>query len=420
MVGTNFKPLVEKANGQPYQFWLAGQISPSLALSFHEADVLGKHVVVLEIPAAERVTTKYRGIAYFRIGEATPPLADHPSYEEAIVAKITAFNWESGAAASFMTGADVLRFLDYRLYFNRLKLPVPESDSSILEALAADKLVKLDVGGRWNILNLGAALFAHKLDDFDRTKRKVLRVVRYSGRSKAAKATETPILSGYVHGFEVLLELLAATLPKSEELGRALRVEHPVYPETAIRELVANALIHQDMSITGSGPMIDVYDDRMEITNPGAPLVDPNRFLDSPPRSRNEAMASLLRRVGMCEERGSGVRKVISAIEVFQLPAPEFTGYGDSVRVTLFAPMKFSEMDTAGRVRACYQHAVLQYLTHQKMTNATLRKRFGIGKNNAAQVSGVIKQALESRQIRPSEPWSPRQGHYLPVWVRPS
>jgi len=47
--------------------------------------------------------------------------------------------------------------------------------------------------------------------------------------------------------------------------------------------------------------MIEVFTDRMEITNPGVPLVDRQRFLDRPPRSRNEAIASFLRRIGICE-----------------------------------------------------------------------------------------------------------------------
>lgn len=67
--------------------------------------------------------------------------------------------------------------------------------------------------------------------------------------------------------------------------------------------------------------MIEIFDDRMEITNPGRPLVSPDRFLDTPPRSRNEALASFMRRVGICEERGSGVDKVVFQTEFYQLMA---------------------------------------------------------------------------------------------------
>ena len=67
-----------------------------------------------------------------------------------------------------------------------------------------------------------------------------------------------------------------------------------MYPEVAIREFVANALIHQDFSIGDSSPMIEVFGNRMEITNPGKPLIDVFRFIDHTPISRNEnySMAS--------------------------------------------------------------------------------------------------------------------------------
>ncbi len=53
--------------------------------------------------------------------------------------------------------------------------------------------------------------------------------------------------------------------------------------------------------------MVEIFDDRIEITNPGEPLVDTQRFIDTPPKSRNETLASMMRRFRICEERGSGI-----------------------------------------------------------------------------------------------------------------
>ena len=100
-----------------------------------------------------------------------------------------------------------------------------------------------------------------------------------------------------------------------------------MYPELAVRELVANAVIHQGFSLRGTGLMIEMFADRMEITNPGEPLIQTERFIDSPPRSRNEALASFMRWVGVCEERGSGFDKVVSMTELYQLPAPKHMKY---------------------------------------------------------------------------------------------
>lgn len=133
-----------------------------------------------------------------------------------------------------------------------------------------------------------------------------------------------------------------------------------MYPDLAVRELVANALIHQDFSITGMGPTVEVFADRMEITNPGVPLVSTARFLDSPPRSRNESLASFMRLVGICEERVSGVDKVVFETEFYQLPAPRFETEGHATRVMLFAHRALKDMDRNDRIHACYMHACLR------------------------------------------------------------
>ena len=83
--------------------------------------------------------------------------------------------------------------------------------------------------------------------------------------------------------------------------------------------------------------MLEIFDDRVEITNPGEPLVDTQRFVDTPPKSRNETLASLMRRFRICEERGSGIDKVVSQIELFQLPAPLFEVPDGFTRAVMFA-----------------------------------------------------------------------------------
>ncbi|MBX9704604.1 MAG: hypothetical protein K2X39_10665 [Silvanigrellaceae bacterium] len=114
-------------------------------------------------------------------------------------------------------------------------------------------------------------------------------------------------------------------------------------------------------------------DNRLEITNPGSPLVDTQRFVDTSPRSRNDALASFLRRIGICEERGSGVDKVVIQVELFQLPAPVFEVVGESTRSILFAFKPLSAMDKAERVRACYLHACLKWVMRDYLTNRSLK-----------------------------------------------
>jgi predicted HTH transcriptional regulator len=205
---------------------------------------------------------------------------------------------------------------------------------------------------------------------------------------------------GYAIGFEGLIDYIKTLLPSNEEIGKVFRKEVAMYPDLALRELVANAIIHQDFSLAGTGPIIELFDTRLEITNPGLPLVDTQRFLDSPPQSRNEALASFMRRINICEERGSGIDKVVFQTELYQLPAPKFETSARHTKATLFAYKAYKDMDSDERSRACYMHCCLKYVNHEPMNNASLRGRFKIEDGNAAMASRVIKQATEVGLIR--------------------
>ena len=205
-------------------------------------------------------------------------------------------------------------------------------------------------------------------------------------------------------------------VPKNEHIGQALRVSTPLFPELSIRELVANALIHQDMIITGAGPLIELFEGRLEISNPGQPLVEIDRIIDAPPRSRNEALAALMRRMGICEEQGSGMDKVFMQVETFQLPAPLIETVANTTKVTLYAPRNFSEMTSDERVRACYHHAVLQQISGQRMKNKSLCKRLGIELHNAAQATKIINTAKSKELIIFADEEHPRGG-YKPFWA---
>jgi ATP-dependent DNA helicase RecG len=181
---------------------------------------------------------------------------------------------------------------------------------------------------------------------------------------------------------------------------------------------LVNALIHQDFEMSGAGPMVEIFSDRMEITNPGEPLVETLRFIDSPPHSRNEILASLMRRMNICEERGTGIDKVIEAVELFQLPAPDFTTPLGFTKATLFAHQNLNDMDSSARTRACYQHACLCFVTGQKMTNASVRSRFGIDAKNAAKASRIIKEAVKAGSIKLRDPEvRDRDRNYVPFWA---
>lgn len=418
VVGTTFDPATAKHKRQPLAFWLNQQLRPGVALAFHALEHPEGRMVLLEVPAAPTAPVEFERTAYDRIGSATPRLADNPHRQRALWDQLRSNAWETGVALPFADEDAVLARLDVESYFQLLGLPPPDSVERTLSALAQDRLIASDVGGKWNIHNLGAILFAKDLRDFQPSlARKAVRFVVYDGDGRAATVTHREdFLRGYASGFEALNEHVNTLLPAPEDGDAPIRGARALVPPVAVREVVANALIHQDMTVGGAGPTIELFRNRLEITNPGTPLVTPERFIDFPPRSRNEALASLMRRFGLCEELGTGVDKVIAAAEEVRLPPPEFQAEASATRTILFGPRRFAEMTTEERRRACYQHTVLRYLDGNRMRNATLRERFGVAEHNSAQISGVIRHAQDADLIRPADRARPRAG-YVPFWA---
>ena len=203
-----------------------------------------------------------------------------------------------------------------------------------------------------------------------------------------------------------------------QKIGKALRKEIPMYPPIAIREFVANALIHQDFYLGGSSPMIEIFGNRMEISNPGKPLIDIFRFIDHTPISRNEKLASLMRRMNICEERGCGVDRAITQCELYQLPAPDFQKDDLFTKVIMYAPMTLRQMDKKDKRRACYQHCCLQYLSGQKMTNESFRGRLNISNENYSMASRIIADTISVGYIKPDEAASSKKyAKYVPFWA---
>lgn len=418
VLGTDFDFISAKISDQPLEMWLAQRLKPSINFCFRSVDHPDGRLVLLEIPSATSAPVSFDGHSRIRIGNTTPKLVDYPERHRGLIEALSPFSWEQGIAAKFLSENDVLELLDYQSYFTLTKQHLPENEQSILEFMAGDELVIKDVGKRWNITNLGAILFANDLGRFSSSlSRKAIRFVAYNGKNKAATVTHRiDGKKGYANGFEGLLGFINDLLPKNEHIGQAFRETQPLFPELAIRELVANALIHQDMTISGTGPQIELFEDRIEIINPGIPLVAPDRMIDMPPRSRNEALAALMRRMNICEEQGSGLDKVIVSVELFQLPPPWFRALKTATHVILYGARTFANMSPEERIRACYQHSIIKWLSGDRMKNSTLCERFGIDSKNAAQATLVLNNTKEAGLIKVADPKHPRAG-YIPNWA---
>jgi predicted HTH transcriptional regulator len=418
IIGTKFSPSASKKGNEPLETWLLRLLTPKIHFHFYEFVVDDKPVVLLEVGRAFRHPVRFQNNEFIRIGPVKKPLKEAPDRERQLWRIFDQMPFEDGVAAERVSSEDVLRLLDYPAYFELMNRPLPEARAGLLQALKDDELIQpVDAGG-WNIMNLGAVLFAKRLADFRSLERKAMRVILYRGNSRVVTVKEQTGSKGYASGFKGLIDYINGLVPSNEVIKQALRKTVPMYPELAIRELVVNALIHQDFFVTGAGPMVEIFEDRMEISNPGMPLVATERFLDTPPKSRNEALASLMRRIGICEERGSGVDKVVFETEVYQLPAPIFEVSGETTRAVLFAHRPLNRMDKDDRIRACYLHACLKYVNREYLTNTSVRERFGIEPQNIAAASRLIKEAVEAKALLLYDiSAAPKLMKYIPWWA---
>jgi ATP-dependent DNA helicase RecG len=387
-----------------------------LRVTFNEVNHPTGRVLVFHVPGRQPgLPVNHRGKYLMRVGDAMLPMS--PEQLKKIFDESTA-EWELRPALTGRSAEDVVVLLDTHGYFDLLGIPYPATREAVIERFQSERLIAKEPEGGWTVTNLGAVLFAKKLESFDRLARKAPRVIAYEGIDKLKTKSDTIGAKGYAVGFQGLIGHINGLVPSNEVIEQALRKEVKMFPEIAIRELVANALIHQDLSETGTSVIVEVYSDRMEISNPGKPFIPPERFIDEY-QSRNERLAGLMRRLGVCEEKGSGIDKVVQAAEMFQLPAPDFRVGERRFTAVLFAHIDFDDMDRDDRIRACYQHCCLRYVTNQKMSNQSLRERLGLVEDKSAIVSQIIAAAVEAKVIKLADPnqTSLRYRSYVPFWA---
>ena len=383
----------------------------------HELTHEGKRVILFEIPPATAgYPTAWKGHHYGRDGESLGPLnTDERHRIEGRFQQQLGF--ERGIAYANASISHILELLDWQKYFALCEFPEPTDAQEIVVRLASIKAV-VRADGQLHITNLGAVLFARDLRLFEHLAYKSIRIILYEGTGRTGAKMEQTGQLGYAIGFNRAANWLNERLPSHEEIGRALRTTVPTYPIKAVRELMANALIHQDFTVSGSTLMVEVFINRIEITNPGTPLINVLEFLNHIPVSRNEAIAATMQSFNFCERQGSGIDRVVEECEKHQLPAPDFIRGDNYTQAILYAPRPLREMDRRDKIRACYQHACLKHANGQQMTNQSFRERMGIAEKNYSIASRIIAETIEEGLIQPYDPENKSKKHakYIPVF----
>lgn len=393
-------------------------LSTSIAIEHWTTEYKGHSLLFIRIPEQIDKPTHLRGKeiwdSYTRSAGQTVKMSR--SQIKSMIADSQGLHFEKRIVKENVTTETLLKLLNYQKYFEMADKDQPKDIHVIAKRLEEFGLCQRTEDG-WNITNMGAILFANNMADFEGLERYSIIVRKYAGANNRELLSEQIGAFGYVVGFEGLVDYIMK-LTSTEEIG-VVRNMKPTYPKIAIREFVANAMIHQDFSIEGMRVVIEIFSNRITITNPGAPLQDINRLLDLPPQSRNEDLAQAMFLLGICERRGSGIDRAVEAIESMLLPASRFTKGENFTRIFMYPQKSLSDMTKQEKIDACYQHACLWYENNEYINNQSIRTRFGLDKNQSSVASRIIADTLEAGRIKVSDEniVSKKYATYVPYYA---
>ncbi len=418
ILGTSVRLQLEKKGAQELENWLRYMLSKNADFEFLETEVDGAHVELIRIHKAINEPVSFQKEDYVRSGSYTKKLHEFPVFRAQLWDKLRNSQFEDVCVRINLRYEDVVRLLQIDSYFTLLNIPQPTDEMGVMHYLTEDGVVNKQDNGLYSITNLGAILFAKNLNEFGRLGRKALRVVQYQGVNRLLIQKDETFNNGYAVGFENIVRYVSALLPSKEDASKVQLTTNSKFPLASIREAIANSLIHQDLYVSGSAPVVEIFDNRVEVTNPGTPLVDVLRIIDNPPKSRNEKLASLMRRLRMCEELGRGWDRMVLACEMQYLAAPRIEVFQESTKVTLFSEMDYTNIPMEDKLWSCYLHACLMYIQGDALTNKSLRERFGVKESAAGSISRLIKEALEQERIKALDPeTAKRYMKYIPIWA---
>ena len=415
---TSFQPKTTKVGNEELENWLLSQLTPRIDFKFVNVDMPEGHVVVIEIPAAKTQPTAFKGIEFIRVGSYKKKLKEYPEKERKLWRTFEIRPYETMPAKENVDAGMVTQLLDTGAFYALMELPIPSTRDGVMHDFQEYEFIRRMDNGNYAITNMGALMFARDFKQFDYLNNKAIRVIRYKGNGRTHAIRDQFFPKGYALAFDEIVTYIMSMLPQEETIETALRQEFIMFPEKAIREILGNLMIHQDLTAHGQSLMIEIFDERIEATNPGKLLVDVDRIIDTAPHARNEKMANFLRLVHICEARGSGFDRMEEGMRDWKIPAPKVETAEDFCRTKLYWHSSLSQWSKEEKVRTCYIYVCYCHVNSIEVSNTVLRDRFGISEANKAMVSRIIKDTLNAGKIKLADPNSAvKMRRYVPYWA---
>ncbi len=422
LVGTSFKPLETKAQGnQDLEIWLRHQLTPNANYEFITLQDEEKEFVVLKIAAAKNHPVRFQSSTYIREGSSTTQLKPASEKEAELWRRLQQSDFEHGIARQSLSFEEVEELLDISSYFSLVRIQQPAQIESVLDALVRQELLIRQDDGLLSITNLGAILIAKRLSDFPSLRKRRLRFVRFLGNGKTDIIEDVFFEKGYALTLPEAQDRIIAASDQQDIQEGAFRRIRSTFPERAVRELLSNLVIHQDLNDNTQSPEVHLFNNRIEFTNPGTMLVPRDRIVNAQPKTRNAALVNILRQMDLCEEEGTGWDRIIEDCEARHIMAPAISSEeGSGTQVILYAGSPYQKMTKKERMAAAYWHACLMVTQFSALTNTSLRERFGLSseQKNIVSISRLIRECCNEGLIREEDPDAGnRSMRYLPSWA---
>ena len=417
--GTDFNYRKTKKGNEELESWLAHMLTPRLDFTFYEIPIDDVIVLMLEVPCAESQPIRFSGIEYIRVGSNKKKLKDYPEKERELWKAFDSTPYELRTAINNVSEDEVFTLLDCPKYYDRMGLPIPRNREQMLNDFQKEKFLSLNDAGKWDILNMGALLFTKDLRKFESLHKKTVRVIWYKSNDRIDAIREKEFYGGYACSHEEIVQYIMTIIPQEEVIADSKRKTVVAFPEIVIRELLANSMIHQAIEQKGTSIMVELFSDRIEFSNAGALLVAIERIVDTVPISRNENIAGFMHKCGICEERGSGYDKIVTATSANNMPAPRVENQSNQfTKVIVMVKTPFDLMPKMDKIRTCYMQACLAYVRYSAVTNADIRILFGLSDTEMSKASRIIKETIGEGLIKPLDAnTAPRYMKYIPFWA---
>ena len=291
---------------------LARNCKPDISVNLAQID----NIVAVEVPeGAEKPYSCGSGF-FRRIGATTQKM----SHEEIRV-------MFSESEPLTFEEKTVKGFAFDKISTTKIRAFIKEAGISIGKISTADFLQSLKVADKSIVKNAGILFFARDVGDF--LPQAQMTLLAYKGVKKLIIYDRQDVQDDLLTQFNQAIIFLKKHLNVRSEIKGVNREDIYEIPLEALREAVVNALMHRDYSISGTQITVEIFDDRIEIINPGGlPKALPKKAFGTMSVRRNEIISDLFFRLHKVERVGMGIQRIREALAESGLPKPKFKTNG--------------------------------------------------------------------------------------------